>query len=192
MGKDSNGIVLPQFVILVRWCESNLPPSLLLSHFVGLSDPFCIVELRMEKKRTKVCKKTLNPEWNESFTFTVPSPPPLSMKFTLWDKDHIGKDFLGVCHLPLDELRDLKVIGQTKEWVLNLQNRRENEKVTGDLKISIQLQGNEKELEKLQHSLKLGALMGSGNHLESICNGAPGLFLVMRETCDGTMYFHRF
>lgn len=34
----------------------------------GLSDPYAIIECGKEKFRTKIIYKTLNPEWNESFT----------------------------------------------------------------------------------------------------------------------------
>lgn len=49
------------------------------NYFKGLSDPYCKIWLEDErgakdkesKRKTAVIKKTLNPEWNESFSLSV-------------------------------------------------------------------------------------------------------------------------
>lgn len=35
----------------------------------GLSDPYCVVKLGKESKRTKIHPKTLNPKWGQTFVF---------------------------------------------------------------------------------------------------------------------------
>ena len=37
----------------------------------GLSDPYVAINYRNKKMKTKVCKKTLDPEWNETFLLDV-------------------------------------------------------------------------------------------------------------------------
>jgi hypothetical protein len=35
----------------------------------GFSDPYAVLKLHHAKYKTKICKRTLNPEWNEVFAF---------------------------------------------------------------------------------------------------------------------------
>ena len=37
----------------------------------GLSDPYVAINYRNKKLKTKVCKKTLDPEWNETFLLDI-------------------------------------------------------------------------------------------------------------------------
>uniref|UniRef100_A0A672Y9M7 Synaptotagmin n=1 Tax=Sphaeramia orbicularis TaxID=375764 RepID=A0A672Y9M7_9TELE len=60
----------------------------------GLSDPYVKIHLmqngkRLKKKKTTIKKNTLNPYYNESFSFEVPSNFPL---LTVLDYDKIGKN----------------------------------------------------------------------------------------------------
>ena len=41
--------------------------------FPGLSDPYCKVKVGLQRARTKVCPKNLNPLWEEKFCFVVES-----------------------------------------------------------------------------------------------------------------------
>ncbi len=65
----------------------------------GTSDPFVVlyntVDLEGKECKTKVVKKTLNPKWNESFTFLVPNMDRWAMRLQLFDWDMLGKDKLG-------------------------------------------------------------------------------------------------
>ena len=63
----------------------------------GLSDPFCIVELkdRKEKKKTLIRKQTLTPEWNQTFQFKILSYNTDMFILSLYDYDKLSKnDFL--------------------------------------------------------------------------------------------------
>lgn len=65
-------------------CDSN-----------GKSDPYCIIDLGKQHKKTKVCKKTLNPKWNESFEFNIDeSVEEFDIHIFDWDRwktdDYIG------------------------------------------------------------------------------------------------------
>ena len=71
----------------------------------GSSDPMCKVKLGPFKARTRVVKKTLEPEWNETFIFVL-EPDSLALMggvpmlvFEVWDHNVLARDyFLGeVC-----------------------------------------------------------------------------------------------
>jgi hypothetical protein len=50
------------------------------------SDPFVELELGGEKKRTKVIKDNLNPEWRETLEFAVKANPNHKLKVTCYDR----------------------------------------------------------------------------------------------------------
>ena len=66
----------------------------------GRSDPY--VELTVGKQggdekeqRTTVIKKTLNPEWNQSFRFVLENARLQGLYLMCWDDDVLGRDFMG-------------------------------------------------------------------------------------------------
>jgi len=98
----------------------------------GKSDPYAVVTSNFNKQRfkTKVCKKTLNPAWNETFDFYVSSLPPNGeITVKLWDKDRWAKDdFLGEVIVPVSSLSDgvavdkaFPVINEPKQGKLKAQ-----------------------------------------------------------------------
>jgi hypothetical protein len=57
----------------------------------GLSDPYCVICLNSQKCKTKIKKKTLNPVFNETFTFNnVRESDTLTIE--VYDQDIMGKD----------------------------------------------------------------------------------------------------
>eukprot|EP01102_Stenamoeba_stenopodia_P005238 TRINITY_DN1578_c0_g1_i1.p1 TRINITY_DN1578_c0_g1~~TRINITY_DN1578_c0_g1_i1.p1 ORF type:complete len:759 (+),score=197.44 TRINITY_DN1578_c0_g1_i1:262-2538(+) len=72
-------------------CDSN-----------GKSDPYCIIDLGKQHKKTKVCKKTLAPKWNETFDFNVDdSLHEFEIHIFDWDR-WTTDDYIGDCTIPLD------------------------------------------------------------------------------------------
>lgn len=75
----------------------------------GLSDPFVDINYGLLRLSTPCVKKTLNPVWDANdatfdislFRSTVANV--LQLEFVAWDKDTIGKDYLGECSLYLDD-----------------------------------------------------------------------------------------
>ena len=76
----------------------NLPPK----DFSGTSDPYAKIYLLPDRKRkfqTKVHRKTLNPDFNETFAFTVDSKSlaERTLQFSLYDFDRFSRhDLIGV------------------------------------------------------------------------------------------------
>eukprot|EP01087_Luapelamoeba_hula_P007200 TRINITY_DN1748_c2_g1_i2.p1 TRINITY_DN1748_c2_g1~~TRINITY_DN1748_c2_g1_i2.p1 ORF type:complete len:3417 (+),score=716.50 TRINITY_DN1748_c2_g1_i2:301-10551(+) len=78
----------------------------------GLSDPYVSLKLHGKrlrpKKCTKVVKRTLNPEWNEEFSFDrgEVDVDVDTARFTVYDYDRIARsEPLGVVDVPLKELK---------------------------------------------------------------------------------------
>ncbi|CAN6572745.1 unnamed protein product [Malus baccata var. baccata] len=55
------------------------------------SDPYVVVKMGKQKLKTRVVKKTLNPEWNEDLTLSV-ADPSLPIKLFVYDKDTFSLD----------------------------------------------------------------------------------------------------
>ncbi|KAM7524288.1 hypothetical protein LguiA_014190 [Lonicera macranthoides] len=58
------------------------------------SDPYVIVRMGKWKLKTRVVKKTLNPEWNEDLTFAI-ADPTLPIHLEVYDKDTFLDDKMG-------------------------------------------------------------------------------------------------
>jgi len=83
----------------------------------GLSDPFIVIYFNDNKEKTSVKYKTLNPEWNESFTFKTTLVDVKSViQFTMFDKDPVKNDYMGEISVLLSEAHLLDK--QTKSYEL--------------------------------------------------------------------------
>ncbi|KAF8237320.1 hypothetical protein L208DRAFT_1356433 [Tricholoma matsutake] len=75
----------------------------------GSSDPYVVVSILNNKHQTPVAKRTLNPTYqSKDATFDFPIYLSLAdrlgvLELVVWDKDYLGKDYLGEAALPLDE-----------------------------------------------------------------------------------------
>ena len=59
----------------------------------GNSDPYAIIKLGDQEKRTQIIKKNLNPVWNEEFSFSIDEIyQPIEV--SVWDNDLMGADDL--------------------------------------------------------------------------------------------------
>ncbi|KAI9207931.1 phosphatidylserine decarboxylase-domain-containing protein [Polychytrium aggregatum] len=68
----------------------------------GTSDPYAILKLGDQSHKTQVINKTVQPTWNASFDLIVTSVLHFStIQITVWDKDFIGRDFLGQITIPI-------------------------------------------------------------------------------------------
>ncbi|CAN0896667.1 Protein C2-DOMAIN ABA-RELATED 4 [Linum grandiflorum] len=58
---------------------------------VKSSDPYVIVRMGKQKLKTRVVKKNVNPEWNETLTLSV-TDPNLPVKIEVYDRDMFSRD----------------------------------------------------------------------------------------------------
>ena len=82
----------------------------------GLSDPFCVLELkdRKEKKKTLIRKQTLTPIWNQTFQFKILSYNTDVFILSLYDYDKYSKnDFLGKWEINIKDIKPGIVIDNT-------------------------------------------------------------------------------
>jgi len=73
----------------------------------GLSDPYVVIKLNDKKvktNKTRVIKKTLNPDWNQIFSLKVQDPETDVVTFLVYDKDKIGSDFIGEAAIRINDL----------------------------------------------------------------------------------------
>ncbi|XP_077442181.1 multiple C2 and transmembrane domain-containing protein 1-like isoform X2 [Vanacampus margaritifer] len=88
--------------------------TVLLLFWPGKSDPFCVLELNNERRRTQTVYKNLNPHWNKVFTFKVKDIHSV-LEVTVLDEDRDrSADFLGKVAIPLLRVRS----GEQKAYVL--------------------------------------------------------------------------
>ncbi|XP_015785297.1 multiple C2 and transmembrane domain-containing protein isoform X1 [Tetranychus urticae] len=85
--------------------------GLMAADLGGKSDPFCVIELVNARVQTNTEYKTLCPEWNKVFTFTVRDIHEV-LEITVYDEDRDKKfEFLGKVAIPL-----LKIQSGEKKW----------------------------------------------------------------------------
>mmetsp|Transcript_30034 Transcript_30034/g.75582 ORF Transcript_30034/g.75582 Transcript_30034/m.75582 type:complete len:378 (-) Transcript_30034:26-1159(-) len=69
----------------------------------GLSDPYVLLQLGKQQKKTRVVKKTLNPIFDQTLTLFAVRDSFLSA--SVWDWDRVGKDFIGAINpIPVNKL----------------------------------------------------------------------------------------
>lgn len=69
-------------------------------------DQFLVVTLGDAKESTPIISKNLNPEWNVSFDLPVIGIQSLLLEAVCWDKDRMGKDYLGEFDVALEDIFD--------------------------------------------------------------------------------------
>ncbi|KAJ8003133.1 hypothetical protein DPEC_G00166210 [Dallia pectoralis] len=106
----------------------------------GSSDPYVKLYLLPDKKRkfeTKVHRKTLNPTFNESFTFKVPYSElgGRTLVMTVYDFDRFSKhDAIGALRIPMSSL---DFSHMTQEWRELKKAEKEESERLGDICLSL-------------------------------------------------------
>jgi len=96
---------------------------------ISTSDPYVNILLlnrsgeRLDKKRSKVISKTLNPVWNQSFGGYKASLVHNfdRIRFEVFDKDFLSKDFMGAAELSLNEIRNRQLLARSTSVSNNAQ-----------------------------------------------------------------------
>ena len=103
----------------------------------GFSDPYVVAHLldkdgkqiKSSKTKSKVIKKTLNPQWDSEFLRLKASDQVSALELVVWDEDKIGKDeFMGQLVIPVADL----LIDSEEKWV-PLEQRTPKDEISGDL-----------------------------------------------------------
>ncbi|KAL8710900.1 MAG: hypothetical protein Q9225_007209 [Loekoesia sp. 1 TL-2023] len=105
----------------------------------GTSDPFLVVTLGDAKESTPIISKSLNPEWNVSFDLPVIGIQSLLLEAVCWDKDRMGKDYLGEFDVALEDIFENGQIVQEPKWY-TLRSKRKSEKKNKGTAISGEVQ----------------------------------------------------
>lgn len=98
----------------------------------GKSDPFIKISIADETVQTKVIKNSLNPSWNETFSFRFFSNPK-SIRFDVMDEDKVSDDKMGIANFNISTL--LKSASRTFEGNLKLEGGGKKNK--GSLQVRI-------------------------------------------------------
>ena len=105
----------------------------------GTSDPFVAVQVSgVKSTKTKVVKKTLHPEWNQTLELILPPGNEEPLRCQVFDHDVIGaNDFLGEVVVPLDILD----FGQVVDKWYDLEPREnKDELVSGSIHLQVVIQ----------------------------------------------------
>ena len=98
----------------------------------GTSDPYVVVHVGSEKRKTKVIQKELNPQWNEKFDILVTDVQG-TLRLQVYDKDLIGSDdLIGETMIPISTFVGKKL---TQKWYTIFNSS----KVTGEVLVSLRL-----------------------------------------------------
>uniref|UniRef100_A0A0E0JZ94 C2 domain-containing protein n=1 Tax=Oryza punctata TaxID=4537 RepID=A0A0E0JZ94_ORYPU len=84
------------------------------------SDPYVIVRMGKQKLKTRVIKKTTNPEWNDELTLSIEDPA-VPVRLEVYDKDTFIDDAMGNAELdihPLVEVVKMKIEGVADNTVV--------------------------------------------------------------------------
>ncbi|KAJ1361380.1 hypothetical protein KIN20_020611 [Parelaphostrongylus tenuis] len=97
----------------------------------GKSDPFAVLELVNTRLQTHTEYKTLNPQWNKLFTFSVKDIH-TCLEVTIYDEDPNNKfEFLGRISIPLMRIRNCE-----RRWYA-LKNKKLNARVKGKILLEL-------------------------------------------------------
>ncbi|KAH0788988.1 XYPPX repeat family protein [Histomonas meleagridis] len=112
-GKKDSGLALNVRVVSAKDLKSGL---------IDKSDPFVLLTLGKDKKKTKIIKNTTCPIWNQEFRF-VPVQVDQVLQLQVLDKDVFSSDKLGKVSIKLSEL----TVGQILEKNYKLGDSKEGE-----------------------------------------------------------------
>lgn len=104
----------------------------------GFSDPFVILSLGDYKFITEVIPKTLDPTWNASFEMSLNGVSAPTLQCVCWDKDFVGKEYMGEFEVTLEELLSEGKIETEPRW-FPLKSTRKGAQISGEIQLQFSL-----------------------------------------------------
>lgn len=99
------------------------------------SDPYCKLTLGLQSRKSTIKKKTLNPHYNETFSFSWDGKDKLWIE--IFDHDDLSKDdHMGVVDVDLEFLKKKERGGEHECWV-PVTHRKHRDKHQGELKLKL-------------------------------------------------------
>ncbi|KAJ4763955.1 C2 calcium/lipid-binding and GRAM domain containing protein [Rhynchospora pubera] len=109
----------------------------------GLSDTYAKLQLRRQRAKTKVIKKSLNPVWDEEFSFRVGDLKAELCVSVLDEDKYFSDDTLGQIKVPLSRLLDSENLSLGTQWYrLQPKSKKSKIKTSGEICINISLSQN--------------------------------------------------
>ncbi|XP_027338602.1 C2 and GRAM domain-containing protein At1g03370-like isoform X1 [Abrus precatorius] len=122
--------------LVVRVIEAkNLPPT----DPNGLSDPYVRLQLGKQRFKTKVIKKSLNPKWDEEFSFWVDDLNE-ELVISVMDEDKFfNDDFVGQLKVPISLVfeEEIKSLGTAWYSLQPKSKKSKNKESAGEVRLSI-------------------------------------------------------
>ncbi|KAK8962437.1 C2 and GRAM domain-containing protein [Platanthera guangdongensis] len=82
----------------------------------GLSDPYVRIQLGKQRAKTRIVKKSLNPLWDEEFSFRVGDLREELIVSVLDEDKYFSDDFIGQVKLPLAKVMDADNLSLGTVW----------------------------------------------------------------------------
>ncbi|KAL5574839.1 hypothetical protein UlMin_016538 [Ulmus minor] len=119
----------------VRVLEARNLPAMDLN---GLSDPYVKLQLGKQRSKTKVVKKSLNPSWEEEFSFRVDDLKEELLVSVLDEDKYFQDDFVGQVKVPVSRVFDGENNSLGTAWYpLQPRNKKSKNKDCGEILLQI-------------------------------------------------------
>ena len=117
--------------LVVRVLEAK---NLLAIDSKGSSDPYVRLQLGKQKCKTKVMKKSLNPQWDEEFSFRVDDLNDELVVSVMDEDKYFNDDFVGQVRIPVSLVFDEEIKSLGDAWYsLQPKNKKSKSKECGKL-----------------------------------------------------------
>ena len=137
-GGTPNSVAATQAKVLeVTICKGA---ALMAKDRGGTSDPFVEARLGQQRFKTTVMKKTLTPEWNETYKFDYSSSTPV-LTLIVYDEDKgfMGStaEYMGSCDIPVEGLELDQPVDEWYNLKFDAKYQKQVEAVTGRLFVKL-------------------------------------------------------
>ncbi|PWW78261.1 hypothetical protein C7212DRAFT_352564 [Tuber magnatum] len=104
----------------------------------GFSDPYLVFFLGDYRFQTEAIQKTLDPTWNDTFEMPLSGVSTSTVSCVCWDKDIIGKDYMGEFEASLEDMFLNGVVNPEPRW-FPLKSSRKKAQISGEIQLQFSL-----------------------------------------------------